>query len=75
MDPDLKLDALRTKLAVTQAVRNFFGEIGAAMRIDLVYHDVARQEGILRIAERWQSVQHTLCSEHLTAYAFLAHTL
>ena len=52
MHPDLKLDALRTKLVVTQAVRNFFGEIGAAMRIDLVHHDETRQEGILRVAER-----------------------
>lgn len=43
---------MRTKLAVTQAVRSFFGEVGAAMRIELIQHDEAKQEGVLRVAKR-----------------------
>ena len=51
-DKNVRLDAMRTKLVVTQAIRSFFGEVGAAMRVDLLEHDEQEQESVLRVSQR-----------------------
>ena len=52
MHPELRLDAIRMKLAITQAIRSFHGEVGAAMRVELIHHEEGKQEAVLQVAER-----------------------
>ena len=52
VDAHYKLDALRTELAATHAIRSFFGEVGAAMRVDVLEHDESSQESLLCVDER-----------------------
>ena len=44
-----KVTALRFKLAVTQALNTLFGEVGAALPVDLLGFDEPKQEAIMRL--------------------------
>ena len=44
-----KVTALRFKLAITQALNTLFGEVGAALPVDLLGFDEPKQEAILRL--------------------------
>ena len=45
-------DAQTLKLVVTHAVRTLFGEVGAAMPVDLLSYDAKLREAILRVRSR-----------------------
>ena len=47
-----KVTALRFKLAVTQALNTLFGEVGAALPVDLLGFDEPKQEAILRLPSK-----------------------
>ena len=47
-----KVTALRFKLAITQALNTLFGEVGAALPVDLLSFDESNQEAILRLPSK-----------------------
>mmetsp|Transcript_36844 Transcript_36844/g.77640 ORF Transcript_36844/g.77640 Transcript_36844/m.77640 type:complete len:107 (+) Transcript_36844:1-321(+) len=47
-----QLDAMQYRLAVTHALRCMFGDIGAAMRVDLIAYEHAQSCGTLRVESR-----------------------
>lgn len=48
-DGGTKVAALRFKLLLTQALQTLFGEVGAAMQVDLLDFDEPKQEAVLRL--------------------------
>ena len=48
-DGKTKATPLRFKLVVTQALNTLFGEVGAAMPVDLLDFDEPTQEAVLRL--------------------------
>ena len=47
-----QFDVTQFGLAVTHSLRKLFGEVGAAMPVDIVVYDEQEQEGILRVRSR-----------------------
>ena len=72
-DSGVKLNTLATKLAVTYAIRSFFGEVGAAMRVDLLAHDEEKQESVLRVSERCVFIERYVAIENESCAALGPH--
>ena len=57
-----KVTALRFKLAVTQALNTLFGEVGAALPVDLLSFDEPKQEAILRLPSKCAAACMLMCT-------------
>ena len=65
-----KLEALGFRLVITQALSTLFGEVGAAMAVDILAVDDQKQEAVLRVASEcaapacrglaWQTGSHVV---------------
>ena len=48
-DGRIKLTPLRFKAVLLQAMGSFFGEVGAALQVDVLHFDELKQEAVLRL--------------------------
>ena len=67
-----KVTALRFKLAVTQALNTLFGEVGAALPVDLLGFDEPKQEAILRLPSKCVMPCMSLFMSHTLRLATMA---
>jgi len=67
-----KVTALRFKLVVTQALNTLFGEVGAALPVDLLGFDEPKQEAILRLPSKCGMPCMSLFMSHTLRLATMA---
>ena len=67
-----KVTALRFKLAITQALNTLFGEVGAALPVDLLGFDEPKQEAILRLPSKCVMPCMSLFMSHTLRLATMA---